>query len=90
MERVILSNKFIITNEMALSLDDYEYDKMIKIAAVFKIVQEKGLTPEIIEKWIVIKNGQKYLRILVSNDEEINKNDFFIKQTIEEVFFKLS
>ena len=75
---------------MALSLDDYEYDKMIKIAAVFKIVQEKGLTPEIIEKWIVIKNGQKYLRILVSNDEEINKNDFFIKQTIEEVFFKLS
>lgn len=90
MERVILSNRFIITNEMALSLDDYEYDKMIKIAAVFKIVQEKGLTPEIIEKWIVIKNGQKYLRILVSNDEEINKNDFFIKQTIEEVFFKLS
>lgn len=85
-----MSNKFIITNEMALSLDDYEYDKMIKIAAVFKIVQEKGLTPEIIEKWIVIKNGQKYLRILVSNDEEINKNDFFIKQTIEEVFFKLS
>ena len=90
MERVILSNRFIITNEMALSLDDYEYDKMIKIAAVFKIVKEKGLTPEIIEKWIVIKNGQKYLRILVSNDEEINKNDFFIKQTIEEVFFKLS
>lgn len=85
-----MSNRFIITNEMALSLDDYEYDKMIKIAAVFKIVQEKGLTPEIIEKWIVIKNGQKYLRILVSNDEEINKNDFFIKQTIEEVFFKLS
>ena len=85
-----MSTRFIITNEMALSLDDYEYDKMIKIAAVFKIVQEKGLTPEIIEKWIVIKNGQKYLRILVSNDEEINKNDFFIKQTIEEVFFKLS
>lgn len=81
--------KYKITEEMALSLDEYEYEDMIKIAAVLHIVQNQGLTEEVLEKWGVVKQNALCLCIPISKEEE-NRNDFFFKQTIQEVCFKIS
>ena len=44
MEVFKLGKKFKITMDMARQLENYEYNEMIRLAAVMKILQDDGVT----------------------------------------------
>ena len=46
-----MGKKFKITMDMAMQLENYEYNEMIRLAAVLKILQDDGVTPEVLEHW---------------------------------------
>ena len=62
MEVFKLGKKFKITMDMAMQLENYEYNEMIRLAAVLKILQDDGVTPEVLEHWGFERNGEWYLR----------------------------
>lgn len=62
--------KFKVSREIVNQLECYEYDEMIKLAAVLKIIQEDGLTPEIIQKWGTYYKGKHFLQISVCKKKE--------------------
>jgi len=43
MEVFKLGKKFKITMDMAMQLENYEYNEMIRLAAVLKILQDDGV-----------------------------------------------
>ena len=45
-----MKRRFRASKELVDKLDDYEYDEMLKLAAVLKILEEDGLTSEMIQK----------------------------------------
>ena len=86
-----LGKKFKITMDMARQLENYEYNEMIRLAAVLKILQDDGVTPEVLEKWGFQRDGEWYLRIPLSDEKEgVEGSDFFFKQNIHDVVFKVS
>ena len=49
------------------------------------------VTPEVLEKWGFQRNGEWYLRIPLSDEKEgVDGSDFFFKQNIHDVVFKVS
>lgn len=90
MEVSQMASKFKISREMVNQLEYYEYDEMIKLAAILKIIQEDGLTPEIIQKWGTYYKGKHVLQIpLCKKKEEVVKNghlpNFETKQVLIEI-----
>ena len=86
-----LGKKFKITMDMARQLENYEYNEMIRLAAVLKILQDDGVTPEGLEKRGFQRDGEGYLRIPLSDEKEgVEGSDFFFKQNIHDVVFKVS
>ena len=91
MEVFKLGKKFKITMDMAMQLENYEYNEMIRLAAVLKILQDDGVTPEVLEHWGFKKDGEWYLRIPLSDVKEGGDgSDFFFEQSIHDVIFKVS
>ena len=88
MEVFELGKKFKITMDMARQL---EYNEMIRLAAVLKILQDDGVTPEVLEHWGFKRDGEWYLRIPLSDVKEgVDGSDFFFEQSIHDVIFKVS
>lgn len=52
-----MGKKFKITMDMAMQLENYEYNEMIRLAAVLKILQDDGVTPEVLEHWVSRETG---------------------------------
>ena len=46
-----MKRKFKIEKDMVDQLDEYSYEEKVKYAAILKILQEDGLTEEMIQKW---------------------------------------
>ena len=91
MEVFKLGKKFKITMDMAMRLENYEYNEMIRLAAVLKILQDDGVTPEVLEHWGFKRDGEWYLRIPLSDVKEgVDGSDFFFEQSIHDVIFKVS
>lgn len=91
MEVFKLGKKFKITMDMARQLENYEYNEMIRLAAVMKILQDDGVTPEVLEQWGFQRNGEWYLRIPLSDvTEGVDGSDFFFEQNVHDVVFKVS
>ena len=91
MEVFKLGKKFKITMDMARQLENYEYNEMIRLAAVMKILQDDGVTPEVLEHWGFQRDGEWYLRIPLSDVKEgVDGSDFFFEQNIHDVVFKVS
>ena len=91
MEVFKLGKKFKITMDMAMQLENYEYNEMIRLAAVLKILQDDGVTPEVLEHWGFKRDGEWYLRIPLSDVKEgVDGSDFFFEQNIHDVVFKVS
>ena len=77
--------------DMARQLENYEYNEMIRLAAVMKILQDDGVTTEVLEQWGFQKNEEWYLRIPLSDVKEgVDGSDFFFEQNIHDVVFKVS
>ena len=86
-----MGKKFKITMDMARQLENYEYNEMIRLAAVMKILQDDGVTTEVLEQWGFQKNEEWYLRIPLSDVKEgVDGSDFFFEQNIHDVVFKVS
>ena len=91
MEVFKLGKKFNITMGMARQLENYEYNEMIRLAAVMKILQDDGVTPEVLEQWGFQRDGEWYLRIPLSDvTEGVDGSDFFFEQNVHDVVFKVS
>ena len=91
MEVFKLGKKFKITMDMALELENYEYNEMIRLAAVLKILQDDGVTPEVLEHWGFKRDREWYLRIPLSDVKEgVDGSDLFFEQNIHDVVFKVS
>lgn len=58
-----MKRRFRVTKELVDKLADYEYDEMLKLAAVLKMLEEDGLTSEMIQKWGKRYKGRDYLEI---------------------------
>ena len=86
-----MGKKFRVDKEKVDRLETLEYSEMIKLAAVYKILEDEGVTPEIIEKWGFYYKGRQCLKIPVSRTKEgVDGSDFFFKQNIHDVVFKVS
>ena len=63
MEAFKLGKKLKITMDMARQLENYEYSDMIRLAAVMKILQDDGVTPEVLENMQIM--GRKYILLIL-------------------------
>ena len=86
-----MGKKFRVDKKKVDRLETLEYGEMIRLAAVYKILEDEGVTPEIIEKWGFYYKGRQCLKIPVSRTKEgVDGSDFFFEQNIHDVVFKVS
>ena len=86
-----MGKKFRVDKKKVDHLEKLEYSEMIKLAAVYKIIEDEGVTPEIIEKWGVYINGEWCLKIPVSRTKEgVDGSDFLFNTRVYEVIIDLS
>lgn len=45
-----MKRKFIASKELVDRLDSYDYDEMVKLAGMLKMLEEDGITEEMIQK----------------------------------------
>ena len=72
-----MKRKFIASKELVDRLDSYDYDEMVKLAAVLKMLEEDGVTEEMIQKWGRWYKGKQGLLINLSKNvkEEMDDGD---------------
>ena len=63
-----MKRKFKIEKDMVDQLDEYSYEEKVKYAAILKILQEDGLTEEMIQKWGRWYKGKHGLLITLSSE----------------------
>ena len=63
-----MKRKFKIKKDMVDRLDEYSYEEKVKYAAILKILQEDGLTDEMIQKWGRWYKGKHGLLITLSKN----------------------
>lgn len=86
-----MGKKFRVDKKKVDRLETLEYDEMIRLAAVYKILEDEGVTPEIIEKWGFYYKGRQWLKIPVSRTKEgVDGNDFLFNTKVYEVLIDLS
>ena len=73
-----MKHKFIASRELVDQLDIYEYDEMLKLAAVLKMLEEDGLTAEMIQKWGTHFKGRSYLQITLCKKKREEIKDGYI------------
>ena len=90
-EVIGMGKKFRVDKKKVDRLETLEYDEMIRLAAVYKILEDEGVTPEIIEKWGFYYKGKQCLKIPVSRTKEgVDGSDFLFNTRVYEVIIDLS
>ena len=90
-EVIGMGKKFRVDKKKVDRLETLEYSEMIKLAAVYKILEDEGVTPEIIEKWGYYYKGKQCLKIPVSRTKEgVDGSDFLFNTRVYEVIIDLS
>ena len=90
-EVIGMGKKFRVDKKEVDRLETLEYDEMIRLAAVYKILEDEGVTPEIIEKWGFYYKGRQCLKIPVSRTKEgVDGSDFLFNTRVYEVIIDLS
>ncbi len=86
-----MKRKFKIEKEMVDQLDEYSYEEKVKYAAILKILQEDGLTEEMIQKWGRWYKGKHGLLITLSKNvkEEMDDGDVPNFKTLQ-AFIRIS
>ena len=86
-----MGKKFRIDKKKVDYLEKLEYSEMIKLAAVYKILEDEGVTPELLEKWGYYYKGKQCLKIPVSRTKEgVDGSDFLFNTKVYEVLIDLS
>ena len=89
-EVIGMGKKFRVDKKKVDRLETLEYDEMIRLAAVYKILEDEGVTPEIIEKWGFYYKGRQWLKIPVSRTKEgVDGSDFLFNTKVHEVLIDL-
>ena len=90
-EVIGMGKKFRVDKKKVDRLETLEYGEMIRLAAVYKILEDEGVTPEIIEKWGFYYKGRQCLKIPVSRTKEgVDGSDFLFNTRVYEVIIDLS
>ena len=90
-EVIGMGKKFRIDKRKVDYLEKLEYSEMIKLAAVYKILEDEGVTPELLEKWGYYYKGKRCLKIPVSRTKEgVDGSDFLFNTKVYEVLIDLS
>ena len=89
-EVVCMGKKFRVDKKKVDRLETLEYGEMIKLAAVYKILEDEGVTPELLEKWGYYYKGKRWLKIPVSRTKEgVDGSDFLFNTQVYEVLIDL-
>ena len=89
-EVIGMGKKFRVDKEKVDRLKTLEYSEMIKLAAVYKILEDEGVTPELLEKWGYYYKGKRWLKIPVSRTKEgVDGSDFLFNTQVYEVLIDL-
>ena len=73
-----MKRKFIALKELVDWLDSYDYDEMVKLAAVLKMLEEDGVTDEMIQKWGVHYKGKSYLEVVLCKKKKEEIDDEYV------------
>ena len=73
-----MKRKFIASKDLVGRLDSYDYDEMVKLAAVLKMLEEDGVTEEMIQKWGVQYKGKSYLEIVICKKKKEETDDEYV------------
>ena len=86
-----MKRKFIASKELVDWLDSYDYDEMVKLAAMLKMLEEDGVTEEMIQKWGRWYKGKHGLLITLSKNvkEEMDDEDVPNFKTLQ-AFIRIS
>ena len=90
---VFLRYKREFTEENFEELMGLPYGRMVKAAAILQLIEEEGVTPEMIEKWGEYdeKDGVMYLVFEVEDiTEGVNGSEFFKRRDILDYSIALS
>lgn len=74
-------------------LEVMPYGRMVKAAAIVQLIEEEGVTPEMIEKWgrINEKDGRMYLVFEVEDiTEGVNGSEFYTRRNVHYFSFPVS
>ena len=90
---VFMRYKREFTKENFEELMEMPYGRMVKAAAIVQLIEEEGVTPEMIEKWgrFDEKEGVMYL-VFEAEDitEGVNGSEFLKRRNILDYSFPLS
>ena len=81
------------TEEDFEELMELPYGRMVKAAAIVQLIEEEGVTPEMIERWgrISEKDGRMHLVFEVENiTEGVNGSEFLKSREIRDYCIPLS
>ena len=73
-----LKRKFIASKELVDRLDSYDYDEMVKLAAVLKMLEEDVITDEMIQKWGINYKGKSYLEVVLCKKKKEETDDEYV------------
>ena len=81
------------TEEDFEELMELPYGRMVKAAAMLQLIEEEGVTPEMIEKWgrINEKDGRMHLVFEVEDiTEGVNGSEFYTRRNVHYFSFPVS
>ena len=90
---VFMRYKREFTEKNFEELMEMPYGRMVKTAAILQLIEEEGVTPEIIEKWgdYDEDEGIMYLKFEVEDiTEGVNGSEFLKNREVLDYFFALS
>ena len=90
---VFMRYKREFTEENFEELMELPYGRMVKTAAILQLIEEEGVTPEMIEKWgdYDEDEGIMYLKFEVEDiTEGVNGSEFLKNREVLDYFFALS
>lgn len=73
-----MKRKFIASKELVDRLDSYDYDEMVKLAGMLKMLEEDGITEEMIQKWGVHYKGKSYLEVVICKKKKEETEDEYV------------
>lgn len=90
---VFMRYKREFTKENFEELMEMPYGRMVKAAAIVQLIEEEGVTPEMIEKWgrINEKDGRMHLVFEVEDiTEGVNGSEFYTRRNVHYFSFPVS
>ena len=90
---VFMRYKREFTKENFEELMELPYGRMVKAAAILQLIEEEGVTPEMIEKWgrFNEEEGVMYLVFEVEDiTEGVNGSEFLKSRKVRDYSFPLS